>query len=297
MTSAHLSAILSFSLWGLFPIFWKVFSDLKSTELVAHRILWSFITLILILFLKKRMQFFKEIWLDRKKRYFLALSALMISTNWVLYIHAVNNGQILEASLGYFLNPILNILIGSIFLKEKIRTLQWPSIILVFISIIYIVLQTDLTHIPWIAISLSLSFALYSLIRKIIHVGSLEGLAYETSLMILPILIWWSFDDSSPISFINQLPHWKIFLLTLSGLITSIPLILFAYGAKRLDLSTLGFIQYLSPSFKFLCGLVIFHEPLSITRLQAFIIIWIALGLYSIESVLHHKKLKATFHA
>jgi len=211
MNSAHVSAILAFSLWGLFPIFWKVLSDLKSTELFAHRILWSFLTLILILFFKKRMHFFKDIWLDRKKRYFLALSALMISTNWILYIHAVNNGQILEASLGYFLNPILNILIGSIFLKEKIRLLQWPSIVLVFISIIYIVLQTDLTHIPWIAISLSLSFALYSLIRKIIHVGSLEGLAYETSLMIVPILIWWfsyfffksitSLEDFSPYTF------------------------------------------------------------------------------------------------
>ncbi len=292
MTKAHLAAIAAFSLWGLLPIFWKTLSELSSFDLFAHRIFWSFSTLTAILIFKKNLFLLKNIWNDKKKRYFLTLSSLMISTNWLLYIYAINTGKILEASLGYFLNPIFNILIGSLFLKEVIRPFQWPSVILALLSLVYIVMTSDLNHIPWIAITLSLTFALYSLIRKTIHVGSLEGLTFETSLMVLPVGIWWFTHEANPLLFLDILPSWKILLLMTAGLITSIPLILFAYGAKRLNLGTLGFIQYLSPSLKFVCGLFIFHEPLSQERLISFVIIWIALAFYTIESFIHLKNFK-----
>jgi chloramphenicol-sensitive protein RarD len=284
MNSAHLSAIIAFSLWGLFPIYWKVLSELSSVDLFSHRIVWSFLTLGLILLFKKKAHFFQEIWREKNKRYLLIFSALMISTNWLIYIYAVNSGKIIEASLGYFLNPIINIVIGRVLLNEQIRRFQWPSILLAVLSLAYILWQVNLNEFPWIALSLSITFALYSVIRKLVSVGSLEGLAFETSLMIIPVGIWWLSRNSNPLIFLEILPNWKIFLLSTAGIVTSLPLILFAYGAKRINLSTLGFIQYLSPSLKFICGLVIFHEPLSQSRLTAFIMIWIALAFYTLES-------------
>jgi len=292
ISSAHFAAIAAFSLWGLFPIFWKFLSELSSWDLFAHRLFLSFFTLGIIVFFRGKIQSIIEIWKTPKKRFLLMLSAIMISSNWLLYIYAINSGQVLEASLGYFLNPIINILIGNIFLKESIRPTQWPPIVLVFISILLIIYQTDTNHIPWIAILLSLTFALYGLIRKMVSVGSMEGLTFETSVMIIPVLIIWYFQPTSPLTFLNVLSGWKCLILSFAGFITSLPLILFAYGAKRLNFSTLGFIQYLSPSLKFICGLFIFHEPLSVTRLQAFIVIWVALAWYTIESYYIHKKTK-----
>lgn len=284
ITSAHLSAILAFSLWGLFPLYWKIFSNISAWDLFGHRLLWSFVTLIGILIFKSKLPTLKEIWKRPKVRYMLMLSALLISSNWLLYIYAVNVGKVIEASMGYFLNPLINVFMGWILLKEKIRSTQWPSIILAVLSMVLIALQTDLAHFPWIALALSITFALYGLIRKLTEVGSLEGLTFETCFMVIPVLIFWHFQETSPATVFNILPHWKIFVLSLSGLVTCIPLILFAFSARRLQLQTLGFIQYLSPSLKFLCGLFILHEPLSPEKLQAFFMIWIALAWYTIES-------------
>lgn len=291
-SQAHLAAILAFSSWGLFPIYWKVFVEVGAWDLFAHRLLWSFFTLILILGLKKKLPLLKEIWKSRKTRYMLILSAILISSNWLLYIYAVNVGKVLEASMGYFLNPLINVFMGWIILKEEIRKTQWPSILLALIAIVLIALQTNLDSFPWIAIVLSLTFALYGLIRKVVHVGALEGLTFETCIMILPIFVIWHFQPTTPASIFQEIPTWKVLVLSLSGLVTCIPLILFAFAAKRLPLRTLGFIQYLSPSLKFLCGFLLFHEPLSSAKLQAFYLIWIALGWYTTESYLFIRKNK-----
>jgi chloramphenicol-sensitive protein RarD len=290
VSSAHFAAIAAFSLWGLFPLYWKLFSEVSAWDLFGHRILWSFFTVILIIIYQKKLNNLKVIWKQNKTRKMLMLSAVLISSNWLLYLYAISVGKILEASLGYFLNPIINVLFGWIILKEKIRPTQWPAILLVLASIIFIGLQTDLAHFPWIALFLSLTFALYGIIRKVTHVGSLEGLTFETCFIIIPVLIWWYFQKTNPVTAYHQLSTWKIFVLSLSGLITCTPLILFAYGAKRLKLQTLGFIQYLSPTLKFICGLVIFKEPLAENRLMIFILIWIALAWYTLESLYFMKK-------
>jgi chloramphenicol-sensitive protein RarD len=296
ITSAHLAAILAFSLWGLFPIYWKYFSEVHAWDLFGHRLFWSFISLFLIMFFRRKLYLIKEIWADPKKRVMLVLSALLISSNWLLYIYAVNIGRILEASMGYFLNPLINVFMGWLILKEKIRLTQWPAIVLAMVAIIVLAINTDLNHFPWLAIILSLTFALYGLIRKLVHVGSMEGLMFETSVVIVPVLIYWQMRTSGPLQVLEHLPLHKSLLLTLSGVVTSVPLILFAYSAKRLSLQTLGMIQYLSPSFKFICGLFIFHEALSAEKLQAFCLIWLALGWYTIESYLHARRgmVKAT---
>ncbi len=284
VSRAHLAAMLAFSMWGLFPIYWKYFSDIPAWDLFGHRLLWSFVTLFLIMFFRNKLGLVKEIWADPKKRLMLVISALLISSNWLLYIYAVNIGRILEASMGYFLNPLINVFMGWLILKEKIRPTQWPAIILALLAIIILGIHTDITHFPWLALILSITFALYGLIRKLVHVGSMEGLLFETAVVIVPTLIYWQMQNSGPFKTFHDLELNRALVLTLSGFVTSVPLILFAYSAKRLPLQTLGMIQYLSPSFKFMCGLFIFHEALSTERLQAFCLIWIALIWYTVES-------------
>lgn len=285
MNSAHLSAIVAFSLWGFFPIYWKFFSELSAWDLFGHRLFWSFVTLWLVVLVKKKSSIVRAIVKDRKTALMLLLSALLISSNWLLYIYAVSVDRILEASMGYFLNPLINTFMGWLILKERLRPAQWPAILLAFFAIVLLALTTDLNHFPWIAIILAFTFALYGLIRKLAKVGSLEGLTFETTLLVAPVLLYWIFYmGSSPMEAFEVMSPGKYSVLALSGIVTTLPLILFAYSAKRLPLQVLGFIQYLSPSFKFLCGLFIFHEVLSDERMRAFIIIWIALAYYTFES-------------
>lgn len=292
INSAHIGAITAFSLWGLFPLYWKIFADVGAWDLFGHRLIWSFVTVFLIIVYQKKLNSLKEIWNTPRVRNMLMLSAILISSNWLLYIYAVNIGKVLEASMGYFLNPLINVFVGWLILKEEIRPTQWPAIILALISIIIMGLQTDLAHFPWIAIVLSLTFAFYGIIRKITHVGSLEGLMFETCFIIIPVLVYWAFLPTSPLTVYQNLEGWKLLLLSLSGLITCIPLVLFAFSARRLKLQTLGFIQYLSPSLKFVCGLLVLHEPLSSEKLQTFFLIWIALAWYTTESFIFLKRKK-----
>jgi chloramphenicol-sensitive protein RarD len=289
LTRAHLAAMLAFSMWGLFPIYWKFFDEVSSWDLFGHRLMWSFVTLMLIMIFRKKMYLIKEIWNDPKKRLLLVMSSLLISSNWLLYIYAVNTGKILEASMGYFLNPLLNVFMGWVILKEKIRPTQWPAIVLAMIAIVILALGTDLNHFPWLALILSITFALYGLMRKLVHVGSMEGLTFETMVVIVPVIAYWYTQGTRPTTVLEILPLHKNLVLTLAGLVTSVPLILFAYAAKRLPLQTLGMIQYLSPSLKFMCGLFIFHEALNENKLRAFCIIWVALAWYTIESY-HHAR-------
>lgn len=297
ITSAHFAAIAAFSLWGLFPLYWKMFSGVGAWDLFGHRLIWSFITLILILAYKKKLTLLKEIWFVKKNRYMLILSAILISSNWLIYIYAINVGKVLEASMGYFLNPLINVLFGWLILKEKIRPTQWPSILIAMASIIIMVVQTDIEHFPWIALVLSLTFALYGLIRKVTHVGSIEGLTFETSIVIVPVIIFWYFQPTSPLTIYTDLPLGLLLVLSLSGIITCIPLVLFAYSTKRLKLQTLGFIQYLSPTLKFLCGLLILQEPLTQNKFYAFILIWIALAWYTLESIFHARNYQKKMHS
>ncbi len=288
-TQAHLSAVVAFTMWGTFPLYWKIFSGEASWDLFGQRLIWSFITLLLIIAYQKKFKTLGKIWKDKKVRYMLILSGIMISSNWLIYIYAVSVGRVLEASLGYFLNTLINVFMGWLILKETIRPTQWPAIILALLAIILIAVRVDFAHFPWIAISLSLTFALYGLIRKVTAVGSIEGLTFETSFVLIPVLIFWANYSSTPLTIYEHLPLWKSLVLVLSGLVTCIPLVLFAYSARNLRLQTLGFIQYLSPSFKFLCGWLVFKETISSELFQTFVMIWVALIWYSIESIVVKK--------
>jgi chloramphenicol-sensitive protein RarD len=290
ISSPHLAAITAFSLWGLFPLYWKIFAGIGAWDLFGHRIIWSFLTVTLIIFYQKKTRHLKEIWGNKKVRNMLMLSSLLISSNWLLYIYAISVGKVLEASLGYFLNPLINVFFGWLILKEELRITQWPAIILALASIVLMAFQTDFAHFPWIALSLSLTFGFYGIIRKVTHVGSMEGLTFETCFIIVPVMLFWTFQPSNPATIYNDVAPWKLLLLSFSGIITCIPLVLFAYSARRLKLQTLGFIQYLSPTLKFICGIFILHESLSLEKLQSFVLIWIALFWYSLESYFFIKK-------
>lgn len=290
ISSAHLAAIFAFSMWGLFPIYWKFFPEVQAWDLFAHRLLWSFVTLILILVFKKQLYRLKDIWKNKKVRWMLFASAILISSNWLLYIYAVSVGKILETSMGYFLNPLINVSLGWLFLKEKVRVTQWPAIVLALIAITWLGIQFGISHFPWIALTLSLTFAAYGLLRKVAHVGSLEGLAFETSVVLIPTIIIWYFQPRGPLDIVNQISGVKLAVLSLAGLITCSPLILFAFAAKRLPFGTLGFIGYLSPSLKFICGWLIYGEPLGSEKLQAFMLIWLALIWYTVESFISHNR-------
>lgn len=261
-------------------------------DLFGQRLIWSFITLMGILLYQRKLKIMKDIWSSRRTRYLLILSSILISSNWLIYIYAVHVNKVIEASMGYFLNPLLNVFMGWLILKEKIRPTQWPSIVLAGVAIGMIAFQSGFETFPWIALSLSLTFAGYGLVRKIAHVGSLEGLSFETLVIIAPILWYWLQGDSGPIASLAALPVHKIFGLMMAGLITCIPLMLFAYAARNLTLGTLGFIGYLSPSLKFLCGYAILHETLSVERLQAFTLIWLALAWYTTEAFINQRRMK-----
>lgn len=279
------AAIAAFSSWGLFPLYWKMFLEVPAVDLFLYRLFFSFITLAVFILIKKRMGVIKEIFKDKRKFFWLSISALLISSNWLIYIYAVSINRVLEASMGYFLNPIIIIILGRLIFQEKMRLSQIPSVALVIGAITYIAFNTDISHFPWIALSLSLSFALYGLIRKLVKIGSLEGLFFETMMVCIPAMIIWPTINASPLQTFLNLGLGKGFLLSLSGLITGLPLILFAYAAKNLKFTTLGFTQYFSPSLKFLCGLFIFKETLLPQNLVGFALIWTSLILYSLESL------------
>lgn len=285
MNKALWASISAFCMWGLFPIYWKIFSGFSAWDLFAFRLVFSFITLLLIMIFTKKFKVIQLAVKDKKKFFWLVISAILISSNWLLYIYAVNTNRVLEASMGYFLNPIILIILGRLIFKEQLRPTQLPSIILVIVAIAYIAYHTNLNEFPWMALSLSISFALYGLIRKLVKIGSAEGLFIETTVIAIPVLIAWPFITGNPLMILSDMGLGKALLLSLSGILTGGPLILFAYAAKNLKFTTLGFTQYLSPSLKFLCGILIFKEVLLPHNMVGFALIWTALALYSFESL------------
>ena len=270
----------SFLIWGILPSYWKLLSlYATSLEISLHRIIWLFIFFSILHLILKR----KDIFLllkNKKTRYMLFLSSLMIGTNWFLYIYAVNTGRIVESSLGYYINPLISILFGLVFLKERLNKLQWTAVILALIGVLTLTIKHG--KLPWISLSLASSFALYGLLKKVIKGDSLSCITIET-LYLLPIslfLLIRIYVLNSNIFF--EKPIWIFILLISGGIITGIPLLLFAKGTQRIPLSNVGFIQYTTPTLMLLQGIFLYKENFSLTHLISFCFIWCALILYSI---------------
>jgi len=281
--SGWLMALSAFVWWGLAPIYFKAIIHVSAMEILAHRIVWSIpVTLLLMLAIKKRIVLLMII-KDTKLLLGLLVSAMLISINWFVFTWAVTNEKILATSLGYFINPIISILMGVIILGEKLTKLQWAAVSLVIMGVANQIFNFG--EIPWIALSLALSFAIYGFIKKQLQVDSLNGFLLESSLA-LPFALGyllWSLTSGNAIFLKFDLS--TDLLLLASGIITAVPLILFATAAKTIPLSGMGFLQFVAPSLTFVLATQVYAEPLNIEQLMSFMFIWGGLALYLIKPI------------
>lgn len=284
MQTGILSAALAFLIWGLFPLYFHAIDEVPPLQILAHRMLWSLLFLLIVLAVRRQWGWLQLLRQPRMLGLFAA-SASLLSINWLIYIWAVNNGHVIEASLGYFINPLVNIMLGYLLLKERLRRMQWLAIMLAAIGVAWLAWQAG--TVPWIALALAASFGGYGLMRKTAPLGALEGLSFET-LVLFPLaagyVIWLSVHGQN--AFINTPSNATRALLMAAGPITAIPLLLFASGARRIPLSVLGLIQYMTPTLQFLLGVWMFHEAFSADRLVGFVMIWAALVLFALEGLL-----------
>jgi chloramphenicol-sensitive protein RarD len=272
-------AIAAYSLWGILPIYWKAMKQIPAGEILAHRIFWSFLLLMAVIGFTKKWTEFKKAFSGFKSIVAIFLGSILISINWLIYIWAVNNNHIVEASLGYYINPLFTILLGIVVLRERPDVWQIVAIALAGVGVGFLTLQYG--EFPWVALSLAISFGLYGLVKKLSKLSSINGLAAETLLVAPMAFGYLCFRVTDDTSVYPALPVLVIVLVLLSGLATSIPLLLFAQGAKRVPLSTMGFVQYLSPSISLVLGIFIYDEPFTHVEKVSFTLIWIALAIYS----------------
>jgi len=290
MKKGVIYGIGAYLLWGVFPIYWKWLNTVPAIQVISHRIIWSFILLAGILFVTRQWQAFRSAALGRRMIMIYLASAILLSLNWLTYVWAVNAGFIVEASLGYFINPLISVLLGVIFLREQLRLWQWAPIGLAAVGVIYVAFSYG--QFPWIALTLAFSFGIYGLIKKTAPLGSLYGLTLETGLLFLPaagFLI--CMQGLGQGAFLHS-GSIKDMLMVGAGVVTTIPLLMFASAAQRIPLSTLGVLQYITPTMQFLLGVLLYHEPFTQSHLIGFCIVWLALILFWGENFLASRRPK-----
>jgi chloramphenicol-sensitive protein RarD len=272
----------AYFLWGVLPLYFKALTHVASTEIVAHRIVWSLLFLAVLVSLWKRWAHIRAALSNRKVVLTLAVTATLIGVNWLIYIWAVLNGQVLAGSLGYYLNPLVNVLLGVVLLKERLSLPQKVAVGLAASGVA--VLAFGAGSSLWISLTLATSFALYGFLRKVAPVDSLEGLSIETAIL-APLALGWIvwLNTASGGGLVSD--PLTVFLLVLAGAITAIPLLLFTATAKRLPYSTLGFLQYIAPTIQFLLAVLLFGEKLTLAHIVCFAAIWTALAIFTVEGV------------
>lgn len=273
------SAVAAYSCWGLFPLYIKQIAHVPAIELVLHRSLWSLLFVLGLLAALHRVDRLAQAWRQHRLLLLFSASALLLSTNWLIYVWAVAHDRVLDASLGYFINPLVNVMLGFLVLHERPRPLQWTAIVLAGLGVLWLGLSTG--ELPWIALVLAGSFGLYGLLRKTAPLGAIEGLALETSLLapIVVVGLAWFWQQGSG-HFARGSPSTDFWLVA-AGPVTAVPLLLFAAAARRITLTTLGLLQYLSPTIQFALGLWVFDEPFDTQRALGFAAIWLGLLVYS----------------
>lgn len=282
-TQGMLYALTAFLIWGVAPLYFKHIGFVPADEIVTHRIIWSCVFLILLVWWTKAGRAVLAVFRQPRYLVLLTVTAVLIAANWLLFIWAINHDHMLESSLGYFINPLLNILLGMLFLGERLRRWQWFAVAL---AVSGVVLQiVTLGVFPWIALSLAGSFAVYGLLRKKMPVDSLTGLLIET-LVLTPVAAWYLFlyADSTTSQLSQNTLSLNLWLIA-AGIITTIPLLCFTAGAKRLRLSTIGFFQYLGPSLMFIFAITLYHEPIVWQKWLTFALIWSALVVFSWDAL------------
>lgn len=270
----------AYVLWGLFPLFWPLLEPARPTEILAHRFVWSLVVVLVILAIQRRWAWIPALLRRPRRLALLVLAAVLIAVNWWTYIYGVNSGQVVETSLGYFINPLVTVMIGVIVLRERLRRVQWAALGLGAIAVV--VLAVDYGRVPWIALVLAFSFAAYGLIKKVLSMDAVQSLTAETAVLFLPALAYLLLIDGG--TFARGSPGHDA-LLAASGVVTAIPLLLFGAAARRLPLSTIGLLQYFGPALQFVIGVWVFHEPMPLSRLVGFALVWAALVVLTVDGL------------
>ncbi len=278
----------AYVLWGAFPLYWPLLEPGGAFELLSHRMVWSMLTMgVLVLVIGRRAQL-RAIWADRRVRLLLTVAAVTITVNWATYIYGVNSGRVVETSLGYFINPLVTVLMGVVLLGERLRALQWVAMGVGFVAVT--VLTWDYGRLPYVALVLAFSFGTYGLAKKTANVGAVESLAFETAL-IAPFaaayIAWLSITGAAEFG-ANGAGH--ALLYTTTGIVTAIPLICFSAAATRVSMVSLGLLQYLAPILQFGLGVLVFHEDMPPGRWAGFVLVWLAVTVFTFEAVNHRRR-------
>lgn len=290
MNIGILYAATAYALWGVFPLYFKALQEIPPMEILLHRMVWSLVFVALVLAWRKQWSWLGEVLRKPKVLAGFTTSALLLSSNWFIYIWAVNNDRVVESSLGYFINPLFNVLLGSLILRERLRPVQWIAVAIAACGVAWLTWHGG--ALPWIALILATTFALYGLLRKTAALGALEGLALET-LLLFPLAFGYLLvlGSQGQSNFLSASTPAQL-LMVAAGPITAIPLLMFASGARRIPLSLLGLLQYIGPTLQLLLGVWLYHEPFGGARLAGFALIWGALAVYSLEGLWQNWKVK-----
>lgn len=270
---------LAYFIWGLLPLYWRLVHELSAYQIFAQRVIWSFVFVFILLRLKNRVRAFFSLLRDRNTWKIGSASALFISVNWLTYIWGVNNGYVIESSLGYYINPLVLTVFGRFFFKEKMTRLQGIGL---FSALIGVLLSTWFyQRIPVVGLTLAVSFAIYGVLKKKSGLDSLNGLTLETLVVSVPSLVYILFAEMTGQGINGNLPYWFWALIALSGIFTAVPLLCYAEGAKKLPLNVLGFLQYISPTISLILGITVFKETFDGRNLISFSFIWLGLAIFS----------------
>lgn len=287
-----MAALSTYLIWGVLPLYWNLLARAEANEILAHRIIWSFVFMVVVLMVTKRWQSFKEdcraLWQNKKRGAILLLAAFTISLNWLTYIWAVNHGHVIDTSIGYYINPLMSVLFGIVFFRERISGLKKISLLLAAIGIVLMTYQ--LGKLPWVAVVLAVSFSVYGALKKQLHLNPFSSITLETLLMVpfavpyIGMLIMMSPANH----FSLATPDLALYLMG-TGVVTAVPLVLFSYGANLLPLNVLGFFQYISPTIGLLLGIFFFHETFGMAQISALGFVWVAIVLFTVAESLRRR--------
>jgi chloramphenicol-sensitive protein RarD len=278
----------AYLMWGLFPLYWPLLAPATALEVLAHRVLWSLVVVVVLLAVLRRLGRVAAVLADRRRLLRLAAASVVIAVNWGTYIYGVSSGQVVETSLGYFVNPIVTVLLGVVVLGERLRPVQWSALGLAGVAVVVLTVENGSP--PWIALVLAFSFGTYGLLKKTTGVGTVEGLAVETAVLAPVAAVYVGVLGVSGAGTFGSEGPGHALLLALAGVVTAVPLLCFGAAAPRVPLTTLGLLQYLAPTMQFVLGVTLFAEPLPLVRLLGFVLVWLALALFTADLVRHHRR-------
>jgi chloramphenicol-sensitive protein RarD len=275
--------LAAYGLWGLFPLYFPLLEPAGGVEIVAHRVVWSLVFVGVLLTAVRRWGQVRAAFTDRRSLLVLLGAAVLIAVNWLVFVLAVNSGHVVETSLGYFINPLVSVLLGVVVFAERLRPLQWAAVGIAAVAVA--VLTVDYGRPPWIALTLAATFGLYGLMKKVVRVEAAPGLFVETALVVVPALAVLVVLQARGEGTFGSAGVGHLLLLVSSGIATAIPLLLFAAATRRVPLSTVGLLQYVTPLMQLAIGVFVYHEPMPPARLAGFVIVWIALAVFTVDSL------------